>query len=83
MRTKRSMSVRPAPIVVIGNFVRHPENGERKLDRNGDWEPWTGQWGYRITRVTNSVDYRPGFLLTKPRVQSLIDEGWTVSVLSK
>jgi hypothetical protein len=86
MKAKQSMSVHPAPIVVENGRLRHPKDGERRY-ANGFasdlWEPWPGEWGYRITRVTNSVDYRPGFLLNKPQVQSLIDQGWTVTVLSK
>ena len=37
---------------------------------------------FLISRVTNSVDYCPGEELAKDEVKKLIDEGWTVSVLS-
>ena len=82
---KRSMAVHPAPIVMEGGRPRHPHLHERKIDHKHEegFAPWTGLWGYRISRVTNSVVYRPGFLLMAKDVEKLIEDGWTVSVLSK
>jgi hypothetical protein len=37
---------------------------------------------YLITRVTNSVDFCPKEILAKADVKRLIEEGWTISVLS-
>jgi hypothetical protein len=82
-KIKRSMAVRPSPIVMDGTRVRFPTDEERPVDHYGIRAEWHGFWGYRITRVTNSVDYRPGLALTKMDVQKLIADGWTVSVLSK
>ena len=76
---KRSMTVRPSPIVVEMARIRLPHPSEYD-DAEYDWR---GEWGYRITRVTNSTDYRPGFLLTRGDVDSLIADSWTVTVLSK
>jgi hypothetical protein len=62
--------------------VTRPEGKIPPTHGGGFEHQWLGEWGYRITRVTNSVDYRPGFALSKAQVRALIDDGWTVSVLS-
>ena len=81
------MSVHPSPIIVEGGRARLPDHKERKLIELGpnmfEEAAWDGEWGYRITRVTNSVDYRPGFYLTRNDIEGLIGVGWTVTVLSK
>jgi hypothetical protein len=86
-KVKRSMAVRPSPIVVQPNgFARLPTNSERyDYDHRGNkrYKEWTGEWGYLISRVTNSTEYRPGFVLTRDQVNKLINDDWTVSVLSK
>jgi hypothetical protein len=76
------MSVHPAPIIIDGSKIRFPTEKERYPDGVRTYE-WTGFWGYRISRVTNSVEYRPGLALSKSEVEELINAGWTVSVLSK
>jgi hypothetical protein len=75
---KKSMAVRPSPIVMDGEKVRFPTRDETIHTME-----WHGFWGYRITRVTNSVEYRPGLALTKKQVEELINSDWTVTVLSK
>lgn len=77
---KRSMAVNPAPIIVLEDgSARHPTSREHEARRrNGLWKD---EWGYYITRVTNSVDYSPGLVLTKAQIQKLIDDNWTVTVL--
>jgi len=92
MAAKRSMAVRPHPVVLVNAaHARFPSSTERgavwdEKFKSFMWprgEPeWRGAWGYRITRVTNSVEFRPGMALSKVQVQKLIDDGWTVSVLS-
>jgi hypothetical protein len=78
-KIKRSMSVRPSPIMSeIEPRFPSREDPRWVLD-----EGWKGPWGYVITRVTNSTDYRPGLHLSRARVNELIEAGWTVSVLSK
>ena len=81
---KRSMSVRPSPIDTDGNRPRYPTHHDTRWgDWDGGYRPWEGPWGYVITRVTNSTDYKPGWHLTKAKVDALIADEWTVSVLSK
>jgi very-short-patch-repair endonuclease len=77
---KRSMAVYPSPIVMESDgSARHPTAREHEARRlKGGW---TGEQGYTITRVTNSVEYDPGEALTKMHVQKLIDDNWTVTVL--
>ena len=84
-RIKRSMAVRPAAIHADKvAHARHPESNDSRWAYKGDIYPeWAGPWGYKVVRVTNSTDYRPGFLLTTDQVDALIYEGWTVSVLSR
>ena len=83
MKIKRSMAVHPHPIVYEDSGrARYPTAEERGVREWGEEPPWHGAWGYRITRVTNSTEYRPGLPLTKADVDHLIEEGWTVSVLS-
>lgn len=83
---KRSMAVRPAP---IGDDVclicKAPADNDGRWKQPVQYGPykWTGPWGYVITRVTNSTDYRPGWLLNKTQVDDLIVQGWTVSVRSR
>jgi hypothetical protein len=36
-----------------------------------------------ISRVTNSIEFRPGMPLSRRQVELLIEDGWTVTVLSK
>jgi hypothetical protein len=83
---KRSMSVRPSPIDVDGVAIpRHPNRNDMRWE-GPDWScsrKWTGPWGYIVARVTNSTEYRPGWLLTKAKVDALINDGWTVAVLSR
>jgi hypothetical protein len=86
-KIKRSMSVYPHPIVEKSDgssrfptfeenpFVYDQETGLSK-------QQWQGQWGYKIKRVTNSVDYRPGLPLSKTQVKKLIEDDWTISVLT-
>lgn len=81
MAVKRSMSIKSAPIYQDGvDFPQRPPSDDLRWMSSG----WCGPWGYKVTRVTNSTEIRPGFLLTKDTVDELInDHGWTVSVLSK
>jgi hypothetical protein len=81
-KIKRSLAVHPCPIIIDGARIRFPTHAERYSDGNLSAE-WTGFWGYRISRVTNSVELHPGIALTKSRVEELINDGWTVTVLSK
>lgn len=81
MQIKRSMAVHPAPIVLDGERVREPTPKELYLKHGGEHE-WSGEWGYRITRVTNSVDFHPGWVISKDHVRALIEDGWTISVLT-
>jgi hypothetical protein len=85
MNIKRSMSVRPSPIVEK-DCARSPSRKDKRwgdYDDYGDGYNWCGPWGYVITRVTNSTEYRPGLHLTIKQVNELIEIGWTVSILSK
>lgn len=83
---KKSMSVRPSPIINENGPVRIPSYDHPKYTRvENSWErpKWTGSWGYVIARVTNSTEYNPGWALSKAAVDRLIADGWTVSILSK
>ena len=79
-KIKRSMAVYPSPIVFVDGTVQVPEgHGLYVKTKQGKW---TGEWGYRITRVTNSIEYDPGAVLAKEHIQRLIEDGWTVTVLT-
>lgn len=91
---KRSMAVFPCPIVAENaHHHRAPRDDDAGWTRvyydyndptRGHYNTkWNGTWGYKIKRVTNSTDYKPGWHLSKEVVDRLISEGWTVSVLSK
>ena len=36
---------------------------------------------YRVVRITNALQPRPNDLMTETEVQTLIDQGWTVTVI--
>lgn len=78
------MSVHPSPID-NEQTPRRPSDSDTRWqeDRYTLRSKWTGPWGYIVTRVTNSTEFRPGFHLSKATVDSLIEAGWTVTVLSK
>lgn len=85
---KRSMAVHPAPVErnAMGEMDFPAQYDRRWADneyRNTYARNWKGEWGYRVTRVTNSTAYRPGTLLTKDEIEQLIAEDWTVSIMSK
>lgn len=77
------MAVYPCPMIVeqTGGEMRAPRDQEmyRRTDLAGKW---TGEWGYRITRVTNSVEFHPGTVMSKEHIQALINDDWTVTVLT-
>jgi hypothetical protein len=82
-KIKRSMAVYPSPVVMTGEVARLPSREDySRSNWDGRYESWKGDYGYNITRVTNSVDYRPGEALSKNHIAALIDDGWTVTVLS-
>lgn len=82
MAVKRSMSVRPSPIHDDETErPRYPDYGDARWVTYG--YDWSGPWGYVITRVTNSTEYRPGWRMTRDQVNELIRDEWTVSILSK
>lgn len=77
---KKSMSLIPYPIVEHNGYVRFP----RRQMPDPEWDlgqEWRGAWGYKVKRVTNDVEHRPGLAMTKPQLQALINAGWTVTVL--
>lgn len=85
---KRSMAVHPAPVErAWDGSLAFPESYDRRWADNEYRATfarnWKNEWGYRVTRCTNSLAYRPGTLLTKEEIEGLILEGWTVSVMSK
>ena len=82
-KIKRSMAVYPSPVVMVGDEARLPSREEySRSNWDGRYESWKGDYGYNITRVTNSVDFRPGEALSKKHIAWLIEQGWTVTVLS-
>jgi hypothetical protein len=81
MAIKRSMVVHQSPVIVFKGHARRA--GDHEYDEcgfNNLREGEDGQWGYRITRVTNSTEYRPGSFLTKDQVNKLIHDDWTVAI---
>lgn len=85
-KVKRSLTLRASPIHEDGiSFAHYPSDSDRRWTQVDTYSPWkwTGPWGYIVARVTNSTSIRPGFYLTRGKVDELIEEGWTVTVLSK
>lgn len=74
------MSLHPAPVVMDNGNPRFPNDKELAMRNSGG--RWKGDWGYRISRVTNSVDYSPDMPMCKDEIVKLIEAGWTVTVLS-
>lgn len=90
-KIKRSLTLRPSPIYEDGiSFAHYPSENDRRWEQPNPnvypysyFKKWTGCWGYVIARVTNSTAIRPGMYVTRAKVDELIEEGWTVTVLSK
>jgi len=78
---KPTIAVYQSPIVRENRYVRFPTPTERDLDRA--YPRWSGEWGYKVKRVTNSLEPHPGIAVDRAFLEDLIQQGWTVTVLSK